>query len=80
MVRVPFFLLFGFIREAKEKKGKRVLLGNPVLKCPTTGKPNRAAMKNVHKVMKMKTTRQHRPPTAPRLHPAPTPTESPKFV
>ena len=28
IMRVPFFLLLGFNRESKKKKGKRVLLGN----------------------------------------------------
>ena len=30
IIRVPFFLLFGFNRGPKKKKGKRVLLGNLV--------------------------------------------------
>ena len=30
MIRIPFFLLFGFNKGTKKKKGKRVLLGNLV--------------------------------------------------
>ena len=31
IIRVPFFLLFGFEKGPKKKKGKRVLLGNLVM-------------------------------------------------